>query len=286
MGAFELNIREDIRNTSSSYFNTRRLREECIIALKVYDSCRSQDCLNIDIIGPARAANCVTIEGEHIKEGEIILPPSSAASVTIDSLCVKKILIVGKQANPFKSGFWDIDLKYVFEYRLTFRESDGSIIIPSVYANSIFHKKVSLFGSTGNNLLISTDLLRQYGEYTGLDSDPFVMVEAKGVSLYSELRFYRTATSRGEISEPSEVAVTIGLFTIIKLFRIVTLGVESRGFYVPNECEESEFERPCDFFDSLEFPMDSFAPPQREDFLESSRLIRDNRNNRGFYGRN
>jgi len=277
MGAFELPTRNVERNCDNDEvlgavgqnLDPRRLREECIIALKVYDSCRQQDCLTPAEIGPARAAECVCIGDEHINEGDIIDPPSDAAAVTIDRLRVKKIIIVDKEPNAFKNGFWDIDIKYVFEYRLTFREADGSVI-GSVRANSIFNKKVTLFGSVGSDLVIATDLLQLgRGDSATLDSEPFILVEAKAVALAAELRFTRLRNVGREdfAPQPNEVLVTIGLFTIIKLFRIVNLTVESRGFCIPPECEEISPLNPCEFFDSLDFPMDIFAPPQRPEFV-------------------
>lgn len=132
--------------------DARRLKEECIIALKVYDACRKQDCLTDLELGPARSAECTCIDGKHYTEGEIIDPPNNSAAVTIDRLRVKKVIIVDKEPNQFKNGFWDIDLKYVFEYRLTFREADGCPI-GSIKANSIYNKSVTLFGSHGIKLL-------------------------------------------------------------------------------------------------------------------------------------
>jgi hypothetical protein len=64
-----------------------------------------------------------------------------------------------------------------------------------------------------------------------------------------------------------EVAVTIGLFFITKLFRIVDLKVESRGFAIPKECTSNGSVDPCDFFDKLAFPMDVFSPPQKPEFF-------------------
>ncbi len=271
MGAFELRRDErceDVQGVETSRPDPRRLKEECIIALKVYDSCRQQDCLTPDIIGPARAAECTCIGDEQIREGDVIDPPSNAAAVTIDKLKVKKIIIVEKEPNAFRRGFWDIDLKYVFEYRLTFREADGSVI-GSIRANSIFNKKVTLFGSVGEDLVISTDLLCNYGDNSTLDAEPFVLVEAKAVALSAELRYQRRRPLGSEdlSPEPNEVQVTIGLFTIIKLYRIVNLTVESRGFCIPPVCEDISPLNPCEFFNNLDFPMDIFAPPQRPEFL-------------------
>jgi len=278
MGAFELNSstpRNDTRNDSrtevhnAESLNPRRLREESIIALKVYDSCRQQDCLTESQLGPVRCAENVYDECHNLilEENDVVVPPEGSASVTVDFLKVKKIIIVDKKPNPFKNGFWDISLKYVFEYRLTFRRANGDIIRPRIRAISEYNKRITLFGSVGSDLAFSTDLLRTPEENT-IDSEPFIMVEAKAVALSAELRqgCHHALSRRGENSD-QEVVVTIGLFTIIKLFRIVTLNVESKGFSVPDECEDICPLNPCEFFDKLDFPLDIFAPPQKPEFM-------------------
>ena len=103
-----------------------------------------------------------------------------------------------------------------------------------------------------------------------LDADPFVLVEAKAVPLSAEIKYVNVRQSRHDediVPEPSSVNVSIGLFSIIKLFRIVPLTVESRGFCVPDECEEVCPLNPCELFDALDFPMDIFAPPQKPEFF-------------------
>ena len=245
-----------------------RVREECIIALKVYDFCRQQDCLTSDVLGPARAECFTHIGNKTIQEGDIIDPPSNAASVSMENLRVKKVIVADKEPNPFKNGFWDLTLKYVFVYKLIFREADGTVI-GEICANSIYTKKVTLFGSIGTDISISTDLFHCGATSCGeLNSDPFVLVESKAVALGAELRYQnRCINSLNDPLEPTEVNVTIGLFTIIKLFRLVNLSVLSRGFCIPRECENISPLNPCEFFDSLDFPMDIFAPPQKKDFL-------------------
>lgn len=100
-------------------------------------------------------------------------------------------------------------------------------------------------------------------------AEPFILVEARAVELAAELRYQRRRCVGGEdfAPEPNEVQVTIGLFSIIKLFRIVNLSVESRGFCVPDECEEISPLNPCEFFENLDFPLDIFDPPQKPEFL-------------------
>jgi len=264
MGAFELDCGNEVDVT-----NNRRIREECIIALKAYDFCRQQDCLTSDVLGPARAAETKTIGTEHITEGSVIDPPSKAASVSIENLKVKKVVVVSKEPSPFKNGFWDIELEYVFSYKLIFKESDGSII-DCIRATSVFNKKITLFGSIGNNITLSTDLFACRGNDSfTLDSEPFILVESKAVALSAELKYQRRRCGCEDLSpEANEVLVTIGLFTIIKLFRIVNLSVESKGFCIPEQCEETSAAlNPCEFFENLDFPMDIFAPPQKPEFM-------------------
>ncbi len=267
MGTFLLD--EEVRGVQSGRLPLDRLRQECIIALKVYDSVRLQDCLNGAEIGPARAAECGHIGDEVFEEGDVIDPPENAATVTADKLKIKKIIIVSKEENPFRKGYWDIDIKYVFEYRLTFREADGRII-GTIKANSIYNRKVTLFGSVGQDLVVATDLFEHIGHgHQTIDADPFVLVEAKAVILAADLRYQRKVNF-GPVDfppEPNYVVVTIGLFSIVKLFRLVNLTVESRGFCIPPQDEELSPLDACGYFESLNFPMDVFAPPQRVEFL-------------------
>ncbi len=236
--------------------------------------CRQQDCLTSDVLGPARAECFTHLGNKTIQEGDVIDPPSNAASVSMENLRVKRVIVADKEPNPFKNGFWDLTLKYVFVYTLVFREADGTVI-GRVHANSIYTKKVTLFGSIGTDISISTDLFCHHGSnYCELNSDPFVLVESKAVALGAELVYQNRGCNcncnlRGveDPLEPTEVSVTIGLFTIIKLFRLVNLSVLSRGFCIPRECDNISPLNPCEFFDSLDFPMDIFAPPQKTEFL-------------------
>ena len=233
----------------------RKIKDECVIAYKVYDSCRRQNCLTPRELGPARAAEEITIGECHIHKGDVINPPCNTASVTMDKVKVKRITIVDKQPSPFRSGYWDIDIKYVFEYRLTFREA-GCHNHTYVPASSVFNMKATLFGSVGADLVIGTDLYKGSGET--FSADPFVWVEAKAVGLDSRIHHHHGH---------NEVHITLGLFSILKLFRLVHLNVQSKGFCIPDECQDQGDINPCEYFTELDFPMDIFAPPQRKEFV-------------------
>ena len=263
MGAFELQDTETLR--SDGHPEHRRVREERIIAFKVYDSCRQQNCLTHKEIGPARAAEQLCIGDEHHREGDLIKPPPLAASATVSHLRIKKIKVVSKEPSAFKNGYWDVDIKFVFEYRITFREADASKIT-TIKANNIFNMQVTLFGSVGSGLVIGTDLMHGLCDSATFDAEPFVLVEAKAVSLHADLNYHHDDHAK-------DVRVTIGLFSIIKLFRLVNLTVESRGFDIPDECPPAPSPvHPCTVFEEMDFPMDIFAPPQKKEFTAGTSL--------------
>ncbi len=192
---------------------------------------------------------------------EMVAVPDGAVSITIDHLRIARITILDKQPSPFRSGYWDVDIKYMFEYRLTFREVDGTVI-ECVKAYSVFTTKVTLFGSVGSDLVVGTDFLRNFTDTSTFEAGPFVYVEAQAVALNANIH-----TDRHHGEQFTSVHVTIGLFSIIKLFRLVNLNVQSKGFCVPTECEEVSNINPCEYFDDLDFPMDVFTPPQRPEFM-------------------
>jgi len=221
------------------------LHDEPIITKKVYGSCRRQDC--IEVI--ARAAKPVCIDGMHVKKGEIIPVPKGAGSVAVSNLAVKEIRVISKELAPFKKGFWNVQVRFIFEYMLTFFNCSKTCIT-RVEAESAHYKKFHLFGSHSSDFVVATDLFN--GE-TFNNAAPFVWIDAKGVSLKAGFR------CNHRDREPVDVVVTIGLFSVIKLFRLVCLNIQSRGFCVPRECDYIPID-PCEYFHSLEFPMDVFAP--------------------------
>jgi hypothetical protein len=256
VGAFELQATE--HDEALAHHGPKRIKDECIVAYKVYDSCRRQNCLTPRELGPPRHPSKPPKKGEVEMCGDhIITPPEGAASVSMDNLTVKSIQVMSKQPSPFRSGFWDVEVKYVFEYCLTFRCSGGEII-KEVIANSVFKMKTTLFGSIGSDLVIGTDLYGGQKTET-FQAAPFIWVESKAVALDAKI-------SHPGHSHHAEVLITIGLFAILKLVRMVHLNVQSTGFCIPEACKESHDINPCEYFADLEFPIDIFSPPQKPDF--------------------
>lgn len=283
------------------------------------------------MLGPSRAACYTTACGETLQAGDIIVPPSNAATVSISDLKISRIGIVSKKPNPFRPGFWDVEIKYVFTYILTFRNGDCGDIC-CVPANSIYKAKVTLFGSIGGDIVMASDLYDS--DCTTTNMGPYVTVEAKAVALAAELKYPNNCnnfagcgcnTGCGTICGCScdcgcdcdcgcntncgcgcdcncdcdcgcgcgdncapianSVLVTIGLFAIVKIFRPVNILVESSGYCVPEECAQSSGScSPCDFFDSIEFPLNIFSPPGSCEFLKgkSEKSVPPKKNNSCF----
>jgi hypothetical protein len=202
----------------------------------------------------------------------------------MDNTSITRINIVNKTPSCFRKGYWDVDLKYVIEYRLIFTDANGNLLccVPAV---SVFATKITLFGSVGCDLFVSTDLLGSNGMFEAM---PFILAEGKAVPLSASFIYdypkcgcnpcnpcdtttasasASASTRQADVSSLLAVEVTIGLFSIVKLFRLVDLAIESRGFTIPAESEEISPMNPCDYFDSLDFPMDMFAPPQKPEFV-------------------
>jgi len=230
----------------------KQLRIEPILAHKIYDSCRAQDCVSI----VAFAAKAITIDKKVIALGDAVPVPHGAGSVEIEQLILKNAIITNKKPATFKEGFWDVEVKFVFEYDLIFFNCNREIIL-IVRAFSNFTKKYHLFGAKGVNISMATDFIGY--KNIPVNGEPFGMAQAKAIALKSEFR----CNHRDRI--PVDVAVTIGIFSTMMLFRIVGLNVESKGFCVPRECKPVGPIDPCQFFEGLEFPIDTFTPPPRSE---------------------
>jgi len=158
MGAFEL---QDTRNVSTEPVEAhgshipappKKVKDECIVAYKVYDSCRRQNCLTASELGPALAAEPGEIGGHHHEAGAVIRPPAGTASVSMDQLKISRIHVIDKKPCPFRNGFWDVGVKYTFEYDLIFRDS-GGCVLAHVNAKNFFNSKTALFGSHGSEVM-------------------------------------------------------------------------------------------------------------------------------------
>jgi len=230
--------------------NPSPLRIEPILAHKIYDSCKAQDCAAV----VAYATKPVCINEKHIQVGDVLPVPHGVGTVEIENLILKDAIITNKKPAPFKMGYWDVEVKFIFEYDLIYKNCDHEIML-CVRAFSNFTKRYHLFGSIG----VDTTTASDFFGYTNVSAtgEPFAMTQAKAIALKAEFR------NNHRDRKPVDVIVTIGVFSTMKLFRIVGLNVESKGFCIPKECEPLDPLNPCQFFEGLEFPMETFLPREK-----------------------
>ncbi|MGI6667906.1 MAG: hypothetical protein ACOX4M_00145 [Acetivibrionales bacterium] len=269
-----------------------KLREAvCIQVEKIYDSCKEKDCIE-----DARVFFKKPDRIDRIVNNAINVKARRAEVVKVFS-DVEEV--------PFKRGFFTVDIKFFIKVELDFfvPRQNGGIRIVSVPGIVLFDKKVILFGSEGNVKIFRSHFVDKGIDNQGdsalqQDNLPVSKVEvAEPITLgakivdvlesiddiscdrnmprsvsdliddadFDELDIAADDTRHLEIRK--QVVATIGLFSIIKLARFVQLLIPAFDFCVPSKkCIAATEEEPCSLFDTIDFPIDEFFPPQKVDF--------------------
>jgi len=273
-----------------------RIREAvCRQAEKVYDSCKEKDCIEDArvifrnpqaiqrIINAAINVKCrraevldvyIDIEPVPFKRGfftvdvkffirvtlDFFIPngtgPAGTTIVTRQGLVVfdKKVILFGSEGNVkiFKSKYVEHDIDTQIKSHL---QQDNLPI-----------GKVEVAEPICLNARIQ-DILDKLFDDCCCDQLPRAIVDAiddrdDDFELSAEYD-----NRQGGQFPTRRVVVTIGLFSIIKLVRFVQLLIPAFDFCVPNkQCIAATDENPCELFDTIEFPVDEFFPPQICDF--------------------
>jgi hypothetical protein len=269
--------------------------DECIIAAKVYGKCRQQDCLRPDFIEPEPGVDSIPITGSLSAEtvnivsiGGTILPtpiaPNSPIVFPLNLVKYGRVIggvvkitsmqITTEQEQNLLSadGYWKVTIRYHFNYRLELIGAAGTVLpiqlegVPTtqnyICAYSIYEKQIVLFGGAGNpNIYVASNLFANNGPYT-YQNAPYVAVQAKATPLAVSIGTYVDPCPVDPTACPENIiGVTIGLFTIIKLFRLVTMNVRTSGNCDIPLCDPILPGDPCSFFNELPFPFDDFDPP-------------------------
>lgn len=284
-------------NLERSSIQQDPLSEECIIAAKIYGKCRQQECLRPDYIEPEPGVDSIPITGSLSGEtasivsigltplttpiapnSEIILPPNlvRSARVVDGSFHITNIQITNEQEeNLFASdGYWKVTIRYEFAYKIQLigytgtplvigLSTDPPGVIPTkdfICAYSFYEKQIVLFGGVGNSdVYVASNLFAFNGPYT-YQNAPYVSVQAKATPLAATVGSYIDPCNPTNCPE-NIVGVTIGLFSIIKLFRLVSMTVQTTGNCDIPLCDPILPGDPCSYFNEIPFPFDDFDPP-------------------------
>jgi len=268
-----------------------KLREAvCVHVEKVYDNCREKDCIEDAVVD-------FTENVQDLINNAVKVKTKDAEVVAV---------FADLEPVPFKRGYYTVNVRYQIKVMVEFcyKDMNGNLVSSCPKVGFVgFEKTVILFGSEGKiKIFKSKDPASNaplYGEsctdacggsLVEQDNLPNVKVEvAEPLVLNTRIKRVHhhhrhgddedNCNPEGIIIPQRRVVVTLGLFSIIKLVRLVQLLIPAFNFCYPNkECVASTNEEPCEIFDSIEFTLDQFFPPQKFDFPAEEELEEDNKN--------
>lgn len=216
----------------------------CIDAMRVFDSCCVQDCLeNLEFSFDCKAQDVIN-KASYIKSKCIEV---SSVNFTVDPV-------------PFNKGFYTVDITYNF--RADIEAYSGDCTPPViVFGVASFCKKVILFGSDGNTKrFVSNDTCppAKPAPVSGCASccdDSSLPVASVNVAPPMCLDANLKGCGCDKVVE-----ITIGIFAIVSLSRPVPLMIPAYKYCMPQgECSTNT-DTPCELFDKINFPMDEFFP--------------------------
>lgn len=236
----------------------------CVSASRIYDSCGSKDCLSDLNVYFTQANQCVV---------------NNASSVRI---CKASVITATVEVEPiaFHRGFYAVDMTFFFDITLEVYAS-GCSIPQTINGLAIYCKRVVLYGSEGNSKTFSSDKKVKCEEHTSNCScnsvAPKATVQISEPMALSAKLYENHCPKMPNVTIPEcvqnyfcdcfvpstekSVLVTIGIFTITQLERQVQLVIPSYDFCIPRkECKQKS-DDPCEVFNKVEFPNDSFFPP-------------------------
>ncbi|MEG6612904.1 hypothetical protein V6C42_08620 [Pseudoclostridium thermosuccinogenes] len=275
-----------------------KIREAvCVQVEKVFDSCREKDCIeNAPVLFPDSAKmrwiinNAVNVKCRRAEVLDVFADiepvPFKRGFFTVDI-----------------KFFIGVTLDFFLPRRPgTVPTSVAGTDIIQRTGVILFDKKVILFGSEGNVKIfrarfVEGDVDEPISHRVQQGNQPISKVEvAEPICLDADIQDIRdklfencccvsnlprnvaellrnydddgdTRDIRDEELPTRRVVATVGLFSIIKLVRLVQLLIPAFSYCPTNkECIAATEENPCELFDTIEFPLDEFFPPQIFDF--------------------
>ncbi len=207
---------------------------------RVFDSCSDRDCFsNLQI----------SLEKELV-----------ATLTLVKSRCVRvSDICITVEPVPFNRGFYSIDLTYTFQIELmAYERSCGSPTL--ITGTALASKNVILYGGESN-----TKTFFSNGEQIGETNTCCEIVNLPTAAVHVvdpialEARIVSVPSVDGE-TPTRAVTMTLGLFSVVELFRPVTILVPTYEYTIPTKECRADAESPCAVFDKLRFPAEEFSP--------------------------
>lgn len=276
----------------------QKIREAvCVQTEKVYDACKEKDCIEdapVIFRYPAciqkllrDAINVKCRKAEVIDVYTDVEPvPFKRGFYTVDVKFFIKVWLdffVPGSCGPCGTTTIPKTGCVVFDKKVFLFGSDGGVKIfksrfvedgkdeklnCSLQQNNLPIAKVEVAEPIALNAKIQSILDKLFGECLCIDKAPRGVMEAlEDEEGMDEEAAVEELQRCGDHIPLKRVVVTLGLFSIIKLVRFVQLLLPAFDFCVPNKkCVASTDEDPCELFETIDFPVDEFFPPQKADF--------------------
>ena len=240
----------------------------CLDVPRIYDSCGSKDCLR-------------DLTVFFTEENTAAIDAASAVRVTKVSVITATLDV---DSVAFQRGYYSVDETFYFLCCCEVYGAAGGVPA-TVTGLAVYTKRVVLYGSdgcvkrfsSGEPIVIDPVELDCCTGYSGSLPTATIQVSSP-MALASELVPVTTPSIvpfvpaeivellGGALTSPvcQQVNTTIGIFSITALSRDVQLMLPSYDFCLPRkECDDSE-DDPCEAFNRIDFPADSFFPPSAQ----------------------
>lgn len=240
----------------------------CINTSKIYDSCRSKECITDLRLYPTRCSQAIIDRATSVK-------PKTAELLWT---------YVDVESIVFNKGFYTVDI--TFFYRVVCEVFCGVGKGQEVVGLCSFDKRVILFGSEGSARVFTS----QYrpgscDDITTMNTNyPRAVVEVVdpvclGAKLRENCHHHHHCCNDVPkhicgcfdddiimCDDNKTIFVTLGQFSIVRLERDVQLLIPAYDFCIPHkECPHNNgngIDEPCDVFERFAFPVEQFFPPQ------------------------
>lgn len=223
---------------------------------RVFDSCSDRDCLSgVQILlDSGELPSCVTL---------------------VKSRCVRVTdICMNIEPVPFNRGFYSIDLTYTFRVELmAYERACGSptLITGTAYAG----KNVILYGGESSsktfysNAAASPEETDTNGCCETINLPMAAVQVVEPIALETRIGTVCPPVTDGCTAVPVRtVIMTLGLFSVVELYRPATILVPTYEYTIPTKECHNDTESPCAVFDRIRFPAEEFssgcgtAPPE------------------------
>ena len=220
----------------------------CLEAMRVFDSCSSQDCLENLAVTFDTADQAVVNAAAYVKTKCIDV---ESADFTVTPVA-------------FNRGFYTVDCTYNFRCEIDAYTADSTT--PTVvYGDASFTKTVILYGSDASTKRFSSGFdpaQPEQAQVSGCASCCTSTLPTATVNVAQPmcLAVNFTPSTEAQPQADAVVEITIGIFAIIQLTRPVSMLMPSYDYCIPGkECSASD-DTPCEMFSKISFPTNEFFP--------------------------